>query len=113
MKSLFGENNVFRAGTIATVADKTAFGYVKAYERDHDISFRGAEVERLAMGATGVKRTTGQHPAGILIVPDDRKSVTSHQFSSGLMICQSLCTTHFGFHSIHDNIFEDGYSGTR
>ena len=107
MKSLFGENNVFRAGTIATVADKTAFGYVKAYERDHDVSFRGAEIERLALGATGVKRTTGQHPAGILIVPDDMEifDFTPIQFPAD-DLSATWRTTHFDFHSIHDNILK-------
>ncbi|MEL1196039.1 hypothetical protein AADX85_13285, partial [Staphylococcus epidermidis] len=67
-KVLFGENNVFRAGTIGTVAYKTASGYDKAYERYTQKTFRGAEVERLAKGTTGFNRTTGQHPAGIIVV---------------------------------------------
>ena len=80
---------------------------MKAYERDHDISFRGAEVERLAMGATGVKRTTGQHPAGILIVPDDMEiyDFTPIQFPAD-DLSATWRTTHFDFHSIHDNILK-------
>ncbi|KRK34175.1 DNA polymerase III PolC [Loigolactobacillus bifermentans DSM 20003] len=107
MKVLFGENNVFRAGTIGTVADKTGYGYVKAYERDTGQTLRGAEIDRLAKGTTGVKRTTGQHPAGILIVPDymDIYDFTPIQYPADDQSAPWR-TSHFDFHSIHDNILK-------
>lgn len=107
MKVLFGENNVFRAGTIGTVADKTGYGYVKAYERDTGKTYRGAEIDRLAQGTTGVKRTTGQHPAGILIVPDymDIYDFTPIQYPADDQSAPWR-TSHFDFHSIHDNILK-------
>lgn len=107
MKVLFGEHNVYRAGTIATVAEKTAFGYVKGYERDHDKHYRGAEIERLAQGITGVKRTTGQHPGGILIVPREYEvyDFTPIQYPADDQ--KSLWqTTHMDYHSIHDNLLK-------
>lgn len=108
-KEIFGEDYVFRAGTISTVQNKTAFGYARGYhelkQTSHEI--RSSEYERLAKGCEGVKRTTGQHPGGIIVIPDymDVHDFTPINYPAD-DLTSSWKTTHFDFHAIHDNVLK-------
>lgn len=106
-KVLFGEDNVYRAGTIGTVADKTAYGFVKGYCEDNGITMRTAEIERLAKGCTGVKRTTGQHPGGIVVIPGymDVFDFTPFQYPAD-DTSKAWRTTHFDYHAIDQDVLK-------
>ena len=108
-KEIFGESHVYRAGTISTVAEKTAYGYAKGYAElmGKENTIRVAELERIAKGCTGVKRTTGQHPGGIIVIPEnmDVFDFTAYQYPADDLSAEWK-TTHFDFHAIHDNVLK-------
>ncbi|TCD45773.1 PolC-type DNA polymerase III [Streptococcus sp. X16XC17] len=107
VRDIFGEEYAFRAGTVGTVAAKTAYGFVRGYERDYGKFYRDVEVERLAAGAAGVKRTTGQHPGGIVVIPDymDVYDFTPVQYPADDRTAEWQ-TTHFNFHDIDENVLK-------
>lgn len=106
-EELFGEGYTYKAGTIGTVAEKTAFGYAKKFVEENDLNSTSAEVLRLANGCTGVKRTSGQHPGGIMVIPDyiDVYDITPIQYPANDTSC-GVITTHFDYHSISGRILK-------
>lgn len=106
-KVLFGVDNVYRAGTIGTVAEKTAFGFVRGYCEKLNITMRNIEVERIAKGCVGVKRTTGQHPGGIVVIPGymDVFDFTPYQYPAE-DIDANWRTTHFDYHAIDQDVLK-------
>ena len=103
---IFGEGQTFRAGTIGTLADKTAYGYIKKYYEEKGIAKRNCEINRIVQGCVGVRRTTGQHPGGIIVLPvgEEIYSFTPVQHPANDM--DKAITTHFDYHSIDMNLLK-------
>ena len=104
---IFGAGQTFRAGTIGTLADKTAFGYVKKYYEERDQRKRNCEIDRIVQGCVGVRRTTGQHPGGIIVLPigEEIYSFTPVQHPAN-DTTTDIITTHFDYHSIDHNLLK-------
>ena len=104
---IFGDGQTFRAGTIGTLADKTAFGYVKHYYEERGVPKRNCEIDRIVQGCVGVRRTTGQHPGGIIVLPlgENIYSFTPVQHPANDMTTD-IITTHFDYHSIDHNLLK-------
>lgn len=104
---IFGDENVFKAGTVATIADKTAFGYVKHYVEDNHINASKYDIDYLVKGCTGVKRTTGQHPGGIIVVPADHEIYEFCPIQKPANKRDTdVITTHFDYHKIEANLLK-------
>ena len=104
---IFGEGQTYRAGTIGTLAEKTAFGFVKNYYEEHGSRKRKCEIERIVEGCTGIRRSTGQHPGGIIVLPhgENINSFTPVQHPANDMTTD-IITTHFDYHSIDHNLLK-------
>ena len=104
---IFGEGQTFKAGTVGTLADKTAYGYVKNYYEERGVKKRRCEIERIAAGCTGIHRTTGQHPGGIIVLPvgENINTFTPVQHPANDMTVD-ITTTHFDYHSIDHNLLK-------
>ena len=104
---IFGEGQTYKAGTIGTLADKTAFGYVKNYYEERGVRKRNCEIDRIVLGCVGVRRTTGQHPGGIVVLPmgEEINTFTPTQHPANDMT-SDIITTHFDYHSIDHNLLK-------